>query len=181
VNHPDARAQTPGVVGLTLFAGDRLAVASGARADVQLDNRVLRLAAHTELRLVREESGSYQMALDKGSPTCHVVEAPATTFDLSTPSVSLKPEAPGVHRIAVTGARESQISVHQGHIQVFSPQGSEWVLPGQKMVARGPADNPEFKIVSAFRNWPRVLAAATISVSLAASIAAGNARSRHGR
>jgi ferric-dicitrate binding protein FerR (iron transport regulator) len=169
---------------LTLSAGDRLVTAGRAGVEVQFDNRVLQLAAHTELRLVRVEPGSYAMALDKGTVTCQIVEAPAATFHLATPSVSLRPQAPGVYRIAVTAAGESQITAQRGHIQVFAPQGSQWILAGQKMLARGPADNPEFKIVSAFSSWPPVpvIVFASMSIAVAAvASAAGGSHSRHGR
>jgi hypothetical protein len=61
----------------------------------------------------------------------------------------LKPDAAGVYRIAVTAAGESQIVAQEGNVEVFAPAGSAWVVAGRKMLARGPQDNPEFKIAGA--------------------------------
>ena len=180
LKHAASRAETPGAVGLTLAAGDRLVTAGGARADVQFDSRVFQLAGHTEWRLVSAESGSYRVALDRGSVTCHVVYFPATELNLATPSVSLAPQAPGIYRLTVTGRGETEITAQQGNVQVFAPTGSEWILTGQKMLARGPADNPEFKIVIAIPTCPKVLTIVMTSMGIAVIAAASSSRAtRH--
>ncbi len=181
LKHAASLAVTPGSVGLTLAAGDRLVTAGGARADVQFDNRVFRLAGHTEWRLLPAESGSYRVALDRGSVTCHVVYFPAAELNLATPSVSLAPQVPGIYRITVNGKGETEIAAQQGNIQVFAPTGSEWILTGQKMLARGPADNPQFKIVRAVPALPKVMTIVMTSMGIAGIAAASSARATRRR
>jgi hypothetical protein len=158
---------------MTLSAGDQLATAASGRAEVQFDNRVLQLAANTGIRLVRAEPGAYRVAVDQGTVTCQVMAPPAAALDLATPSVFLKPDAAGIYRIAVTGAGESQITAQEGNLEVFAPTGSTWVLAGQKMLARGPADNPAFKIVSAVSKWRKFLSVAMMSLQVAGNASAG--------
>lgn len=172
VKRAGAAAKTPAAVGLTLSAGDQLATAGRARAEVQFDNRVFQLAANTGIRLVRAESDAYRLAVDKGTVTCRVVDAPAARLDLATPSIHVKPEAAGVYLIAVTAAGESQITAQEGNVEVFAPAGSAWVLAGQKLLARGPADNPEFKIVSAVSKWRKFLTIAMVSLQIAGDASA---------
>jgi len=78
----------------------------------------------------------------------------------------------GAYRVGVTGEGESQITAQQGNVEVFAPAGSEWVVEGQKMLVQGPADNPEFKIVSAVPRWRKVLRIAMMSMQIAAGVPA---------
>jgi hypothetical protein len=167
-----AAARIPATVGLTLSAGDQLATAGRASAEVQFDNRVFQLGANTGIRLAWAESGAYRVAIDQGTVTCQVVAAPAAALELATPSVRLKPEAAGVYRVAVTAAGESQITAQAGNVEVFAPAGSVWVLAGQKMLARGPADNPEFKIVSAVSKWRKFVTVTMVWLQVAGDASA---------
>lgn len=165
-------ADTRGVVGLTLSEGDQLVTSNRARAELQFDDRVFQIAANTEVRLVHVESGSYQLQLDKGSFTCQVLDTPAAAVEVRTPSVAVRPAQVGLYRMTVTPDGESEITAYEGNIEVFAPGGSEWVLTGHKMIAHGPADNPEFKIVNAISKWRRVLTVALMSIRVAADVSA---------
>jgi len=43
-----------------------------------------------------------------------------------------------------------------GSVAVFAAQGHEWVDAGQKMLVRGDASNPQFKVTSALTVWKRL-------------------------
>ena len=167
-----ASAEIPATLGQTLSAGDQLATAANGRAEVQFDNRVLQLAASSAIHVVRAEPGAYRLAVGQGTVTCQVMAPPVAALELATPSVFLKPDAAGIYRIAVTGAGESEITAQEGNVEVFAPTGSVWLLAGQKMLARGPADNPEFRIVRAFSRWRRFLTVAMMSLQIAGNASA---------
>jgi hypothetical protein len=140
---------------------------------MQFDNRVFQLAAGSKIGLVGAGSGAYRVAVGQGTVTCHVVAEPATWLDLITPIVRIAPQMAGVYRVAVSGAHESQITALEGNVEVVARAGSAWVLAGQKLLARGPEDNPEFKIVAAFSGWRRFLSIAMMSMQVAADASAG--------
>src|SRR5262249_39387052 len=56
-------------------------------------------------------------------------------------------------RIAIKAPGECEITVSQGEAEVIAPSGSQAVIAGQKMIVRGPRNDPEFKIVSAVSFW----------------------------
>ena len=142
---------------MLLAPGDILATGSSSRADMRLDPAVwLRLDANGELRMAQLEAGRYRIELARGVITCHVANTPAREIQIGTPSVSVRPSSPGIYRIAVNKAGESEILARQGELEVFSPLGSQAIAAGQKLIARGDAANPEFKIVSGVSFWSRV-------------------------
>ena len=65
---------------------------------------------------------------------------------------------------------ETQIIADAGNIEVAAPTGSEWLMQGRKMLARGPADNPEFKIVDAVSRWRKFLRVAMASIQAVGQI-----------
>ena len=145
---------------MALAAGDLVATGLHSRADVRLDPAVwLRLEANGELRMAQLEAQRYRIELARGAVTCYVDNAPAREIQVGTPSVGVRPSSPGVYRIAVNKAGESEILARQGELEVFSPSGSQAVAAGQKLIARGDAANPEFKIVSGVSRWSRVFGA----------------------
>ena len=68
---------------------------------------------------------------------------------MNTPSVSVRPAREGTFRISVTETGDSEITARVGDVEVFTPQGTQWIYTGQTMMARGSASDPEFQIVNA--------------------------------
>lgn len=172
VRHGDDGAWAAAVADAPLSNGDHIATGPKAQADIQLDDaNVFHAGSNAEIRLDRLESGHYRMAVIQGAITCHVAGTSTADVEVGTPSVAVRPVKPGVYLIAVNRAGESEIAVRAGDVEVVAPRGSEWVNAGQKMVARGPASDPQYKIGHAIPLWRRVAAIMANSVQIANTIA----------
>ena len=71
-----------------------------------------------------------------------------SNVEIDTPSVSVRPTRQGSFRISVNDAGETEVSARGGDVEVFSPQGSQWVHSGQTLMARGTDADAEFQIVA---------------------------------
>jgi hypothetical protein len=149
---------TTGVVNARLVGGDRVVTESFSRADIRFPSGdVVRAGANAELLLSQLENGHYQMQLARGTLDYGVPRPSTANIEIHTPSVSIRPSQVGVYRMTVKGNGESEISARAGRLEIYGPGGAEWLDPGQKMVARGPASNPEFRILGGPSRWKRLL------------------------
>jgi hypothetical protein len=168
VRHGDTGAEEPGAVGSALAVGDCLATRDASSAELRLDNHVFQLAANSDVRLTPGKGvGMHAVALDQGSVTYRVLPG-STLADVNTPSVTVGPAITGVYRISVTAAGESEIVVKGGIVFVSAPAGTQAITDRQKMLVHGPADNPEYKIMSTTPKWLRVLSS-IVMISLQAA------------
>jgi hypothetical protein len=115
-----------------------------------------RLQADSQIRIGRHDDGRYRIELVRGSLVYDVISPGAPEVEIGTPSVSVWPSIPGQYEISLNRAAESVIVARAGSVAVVAPAGSEWVDAGQKMIARGPAAAPQFKVVSALSVWRRL-------------------------
>jgi len=176
VHREGAAAPVAAAVNAPLLAGDRLVTGKRSRAEVWIDPaHSLRLDSNAEIDLAHVEGGSYQMRLAKGVVDYSVHGPSAANVAVDTPSVSVVPAREGAYRIALKGDGHSEIVAWTGAIQVRAPAGSEWVNAGQKMIARGPAANPEFRIVRAFSRWRQVATILANSLQVMADVASDTA------
>ena len=137
---------------------DHISTGPNSRTEVQFDAaNVLRLGSDAEVSLTQLEYSRYQMALARGTVTFRVLRSSNLDIEVDTPNISVRPSKQGAYRIAVTDAGSTEVTVRSGEVEVFTPQGSEWVRSGQTLVARGSASDPEYQIVSAPRQdeWDR--------------------------
>ena len=159
----------------TLVTGDRIVTAENAQAQVAIDAaNALQVGGSSEVRLAEIYPGRYQMILEKGSMAWTVNAPSAADAEIVTPSVAVRPRHPGAYDVVLNDSGETEIVPRTGSIEVFGPTGSQWVDAGQKMIARGPADNPEFQIVAAMSRWKRFwrsLANLQFGVAVASSVA----------
>lgn len=163
---------------LPLAAGDRIAAGRLSRAEVLLEPAVrLRVDGAAEIRVAELETRRYRMELARGAVTCHVDKRPAVEIHIDTPSVSAHLSRPGVYRISVNRAGESEILAREGEMEVFSPAGSQPLLAGQKMIARGAASNPQYRIVSGVSVWRRALVAFGSAVQAAGDVSSSSSSS----
>ncbi len=163
---------------MALAAGDRVATGLHSRADIRFDpDGWLRLEANGELRIAQLEAGSCRIELARGVLTWHAANPPAREIRIGTPSVGVRPSSPGEFRVAINKAGESEILARRGELEVFSPAGSQAVAAGQKLIARGDAANPEFRIVSGVSRWGRALAAFGNMVQVAADVSSSGSGS----
>ena len=125
--------------------------ASAQGADISVRGGVLRVEKNSQVRMTDD-----QVELTGGTLTYQVQDPDAAQVEILTPSVSLKAYAEGVYRIAVRKTGESEITAQSGRMLVMAPGGEQWLEAGQKMIARGPRANPQFRIVSALAWWRRL-------------------------
>jgi hypothetical protein len=100
----------------------------------------------------------HRVELTRGFITYHLADSGAPPVEIVTPSVSVQPFLTGEYRVEVNRFGETHITPAGGDVRVVSPQGAKWVAPGQKLIARGPAAAPEFRIVDAVGRWGRLAA-----------------------
>jgi hypothetical protein len=174
----------PATLNTPLASGDIITTESGAHADVDLDSaQTFRLAGSGKVRMEKSEYESYQIALDKGGIVYRVAGPSAAVAAVDTPSVSAAPSREGVYRIGLMGGGESEIKAVKGEILVYASTGSVWVNEGQRLRARGPATDPEFRILERSRVWMRLaevlgniqFAVGVVSSVTSAASAPGNA------
>jgi hypothetical protein len=170
VRHGAGGNQVPATLNTPLASGDVITTEAGARADIALDSaHNFRLAGEGEVRLDQSEYEHYQIALGKGGIVYRVLGPSAAIAAVDTPSVSAAPTRAGVYRMSLSRGGESEVRADEGEILVYAATGSTWVNQGERLRARGPADNPEFRILRRSRTWRR-LAQVLGNIQVAADI-----------
>lgn len=170
VRNGDAGLRVAAAVHAPLRTGDYLTTGPNSRADIELDSTgTFRMGGNAEIRFMPPDSVKYQMELIKGDITYNAGGPAAPVFAVDTPSVSVRPAGVGVYRIAVNAARESEITVMEGQVEIFAASGSEWIGAGQKMMVRGSASDPEFKVVRTISKWRRAARVLLSSMQLGVS------------
>ena len=159
VRRGDSGDLVAAAVNAPLVAGDRIVTSDTGRAEVQFDfANLIRLGPATEVRLSELAYHRYQIQIATGTTIFRVVRDTDAQVEISTPSVAVRPVKAGVYRVSVLPDGTSQITVRLGDAEIFSPRGSEPLHPGQTMVARGLASDPEFQLSAAvadddFERW----------------------------
>ncbi|HEX3745870.1 MAG TPA: DUF6600 domain-containing protein [Bryobacteraceae bacterium] len=140
------------------MTGDRIATGQNSRGEVQFDSaNLLRIGGNAEIHLALLETGRYHLEIARGTVTYRILHPSRADVELNTPSVSVRPEREGTFRISVTEAGESEVTARQGDVEVFTPQGTQWIYGGQTMMARGSSADPEFQMEEALPEdaWDR--------------------------
>ena len=158
VRRGDSGEWVAGVINAPLLTDDRIATGQNSRAEVEFDAaNILRIGGNAEIHLAQLESGRYQLEIARGTVTFRVLRPSNASVELNTPSVSVRPVKEGTYRVSVSEAGETEVTARAGDVEVFTPKGSQWVYAGQTMMARGPAADPEFQMVTAIPmdDWDR--------------------------
>jgi hypothetical protein len=158
VRRGDSGEWVAGVINAPLLSDDRISTGPNSRAEAQFDAaNILRIGANAEVHLSQLEAARFQMELAHGTVTFRVLRPSNANVEVDTPSVSVRPSKQGIYRITVNDAGESEVTTRAGEVEVFTPRGSQWVTPGQAMMARGTSADPEFQIVNAAAgdDWDR--------------------------
>jgi len=135
--------------------------ATAQGAEISVRGGVIRVEKNSQLRMTDD-----QIDLTRGTIT-YQVQDPAAQVAILTPSVSVKAYTEGVYRIAVRKTGESEITPQSGRMMVMAAGGEQWLEAGQKMIARGPRVNPQFRIMSAV-SWWRQLASLLQNIQIGA-------------
>jgi hypothetical protein len=128
------------------------AAAAAPARDVYFDGaNVLHPAFGAEYRV-----HDHRVELIRGAVVFRLVNSGAPPVEIMTPSVTIQPYFTGDYRIEVNRFGETVIVPYGGDLRVIAPSGSQWLVVGQKMIARGSPNDPEFRIVNAVTPWTRL-------------------------
>ena len=133
-------------------------------ADISVRGGAIRVEKNSRLRMTGD-----RIELTSGTIIYQVQNPDVAPVEILTPSVSVKAYEEGTYRIAVRKTGESEIRARSGGIMVMAADGEQWLQAGQKMIARGPRVNPEFRIVSA-RRWWRQLASLLQNIQIGGGV-----------
>ena len=132
-----------------LVAGDSIAAAPGARAEVELDHaNVLRLTESGSARIVDLAPNRIQLQVGAGLAGYSVLAPDAAAAEIDTPNVAIRPAGPGYYRILVNPSGETQVIVRSGAVDIATPQGGTRIAAGQLIMIRG-LEDPQYQTVPA--------------------------------
>lgn len=156
-----------------LASGDRIVTGAG-HCDILVDpSASFRVQPNTEIRLTDRPDGRHRFEILHGSILYQVIDPNPASIEVGTPQVGVWPAIPGMFKIAVNAKSESAITAFQSDIEIVASRGSQWLLAGQKMLVRGTAADPEFKIVSAVSRWTRIAYLVLNSAQMVSVISTG--------
>ena len=108
-----------------LVVGDRVLTGPHSRAEVQFDYaNMIRIGADSEIRLAELGDRRYLVQIAQGYATFRVLRASQADVEISLPQVSVRPREEGIYRIAVREDGESEITVRDGWVEIFTPRGT---------------------------------------------------------
>jgi hypothetical protein len=116
--------------------------------DIPFDGNILRVDRKADLT-----AGDHRVELKRGRVVFHIVDSGAPPVEIETPNVIVQPYFAGEYRIEVKKSGESIVTPLGGDVKVSAAQGVEWVPVGRKMIVRGSAAAPQFRVVSALTGW----------------------------
>jgi len=152
-----AEGWRPGAVNDPLTTGDRLRVAAGGRAEVQLRGAVIHLAPGTELAFPDLSLEDRSVTLSAGTVSVRVFDVRgAGSLEVATPSVSVALELPGDYRFDVGDSGGTAISIRRGRARAATAEGGVTLGWGERMrVTASP--RPEYDVVTLGRGdaWDR--------------------------
>jgi hypothetical protein len=148
------RGDTGGLVAAAtnapLMGQDHLQTSDGSRAEVEFDyGNAVRLAPDTDLVFADVEYHKYQVQLAAGTIIYRVIRNVNSQAEIDTPSVAVHPVQLGEYRVSVMPDGTTQLTVHSGQLEIYSPQGTQTLGPGQAMLVRGTQQSPEFQMTYA--------------------------------
>jgi len=133
-------------VNAPLVNGDRVATAANSRAEIQLDYaNILRLNEKSEVQVAELANNRIQVQVASGLVNYVVFKGAQANSEIDTPNVVVRPMGEGVYRIEVEGAGQTLVTVRKGQAQVSTPQGSTTVRQGERITARGSADDVQYR------------------------------------
>lgn len=116
--------------------------------EIPFDANVLRADRKADLI-----AGDHRVELRRGTVVFFINDSGAPPVEIVTPNVSVHPYFAGSYKVEVKGSGETVVTPEGGDVKVAAVQGIEWVPVGWKMIVRGPAAAPRYRIVSAASGW----------------------------
>ena len=134
VRRGDSGDNVAATINAPLVAQDRLLTGPGARAELQFDYaNMVRLGANTELRLAELQYQRFQLNLPLGLVTFKVWQNSQSEVDINTPVASIRPLRKGEYRVQVLEDGTTEITVRDGELDIFTPQGSRKLGQGRTL------------------------------------------------
>jgi hypothetical protein len=122
-------------------------------------------------------AGDHRVELRRGTVVFFLNDSGAPPVEIVTPNVVVHPYFVGSYKVEVKGSSETVVTPEGGDVKVAAVQGVEWVAVGWRMIVRGPAAAPRYRIVSAASGWKwigQALAAMAQSSGSSASVDSGS-------
>ena len=141
-----------------LMGQDRVLTSSSSRAEVQFNHaNILRIGSNSEVRMNDIEERRSQIQVAMGTVTFTVLRNSQTDVEIDTPHIAFRPLGQGAFRVTVRDDGTSEISVRDGEAEIFGPRGTERLRAGVNILARGSAEDPEFREVGVvpLDDWDR--------------------------
>ena len=134
VRRGDSGDNVAATINAPLVALDRLLTGVGARAELQFDfANMIRLGSNTEIRLAELQYQRFQINLPVGLVTFKVWQNSQSEVDINTPVASLRPLRKGEYRVQVLEDGSTEITVRDGELDIFTPQGSRKLGQGRTL------------------------------------------------
>ncbi|MFN7543715.1 MAG: DUF6600 domain-containing protein, partial [Acidobacteriota bacterium] len=125
VRRGDSGDQVAATLNAPLVQQDRLLTGPGSKAELQFDfANMIRLGADTEIRLAELQYDRYQVNVAAGLVNFRVWQNSSAEVDVNTPVASIRPLERGEYRIQVFEDGTTEITVRDGEVDVYTPQGS---------------------------------------------------------
>jgi hypothetical protein len=113
----------------TLSAGDSVITGDAAAASIQIDGQAIRLAAHTQLRVVDLDAGGVELQLAAGAvDLAGAISNSGATID--TPTATVRQVRAGTYRVSVAEGGQTVVTAGSGSASVDGPAGEQVVQPG---------------------------------------------------
>jgi len=137
VRRGDSGDNVAATLNAPLVGQDRLLTGPGARAEVQFDfANMARLGANTEIRLAELQYQRFQINLAAGLMTYRVWQNNNAEVDINTPVASIRPMRKGEYRVQVLEDGSTEVTVRDGEVDIFTPQGSRKLGEGRTLTIR---------------------------------------------
>jgi len=147
-----------GAVNAPMLAGDAVATAAGARAEIALDFAdLLRLDSNAQATLANLGTHALQVQVGQGLVDYSVLGGAEAASEIDTPNLAIHPKGRGVFRVQVNSDSETIVVVRDGDADVSTSEGSATLHSGQMITVQG-TDTPEYQIADApgrdgFDDW----------------------------
>lgn len=144
--------------GMALVRGDRLVTGSKSRAEVQFDGgNYARLSAETELRVAELGNKRFKVDLVRGLLGFSQFRGFEADVDVQTTLADVRPIKASVFSVENHGIGETDVTVRDGAVEVFSDEGIAKVKSGLFIVRGEPNDvtvrSAQAEPKSGFDDW----------------------------
>ena len=111
---------------------------------------LLRLAAHSQVKIADLSRTRIQVQVAQGYASYTMLKGSEAEVEIDTPNVAVHPLRQGRYRVQVNSDSETDVIVREGEAEITTPQGSTQVTR-RRDDCHPRYDEPEYKVSSAPR------------------------------